>query len=356
VSAAVPEGDGVSYGYDRWSTGYPYRRRRRRRSGCLLTLARVVVFFCVVGVIGSIAQQWFSGPGSDGGSAGGDTGWFPDGPTGGIDGDDSGSDGGVDDFGEGSGDRGDTGAGDPGPASGNTVLTRNPFYTVGGLAAIDCPAPSLASSSTVAQRGYDEQIFGCLVDAWRPPLRKAGLTTQSPRIYVFDSPGTSPCGTFRPRSGSVLAFYCPVGATLYVDVQQMARAFPPNHHIAYALVLAHEYGHHLQNAAGILEAEDATAYARPSDEMELSRRTEVQASCFAGMFVRSIEESYPVTGVQREAFEYYATHAFGDSASASPSRRSHGSPGTQGNWIARGFNDNDTGDCNSFRAPSSQVQ
>ncbi len=336
----------MSYGYDGWSSGYAYRRRRRRRSGCLLTLARIVVFFCVVGVLGSIAQQWFSGrTTSDHGSPSG-PGWFPDDPAGGSD---EGSDGGF-------GDRDDTGDSDPGPASGNAVLTRNRFYTVGGLSATDCPAPSLASSSTQAQRTYDERIFGCLVEAWTPPLRKAGLTTESPRIYVFDAPGTSPCGTFRPRSGSVLAFYCPVGATLYVDVQQMARAFPSNHHIAYALVLAHEYGHHLQNAAGILEAEDASAYARPAEEMELSRRTEVQASCFAGMFVRSIEESYPVTGLQREAFEYYATHAFGDSAGTPASRRSHGSPQTQGNWIARGFNDDDTGDCNSFSAPTSKVR
>ena len=76
----------MSYGYDRWSTAsYPYRRRRRRRPGCLLLVARVVVFCVVVGVVGSIAQQWFSGQASEGRSGGGlfpGQSDFPDNPTG----------------------------------------------------------------------------------------------------------------------------------------------------------------------------------------------------------------------------------------------------------------------------------
>jgi predicted metalloprotease len=182
------------------------------------------------------------------------------------------------------------------------------------------------------------------------------LTTESPRVFVFDSPGTSPCGTFRPRSGRILAFYCPVGRTLYVDVQQMARSFPPEHHIAYALVLAHEYGHHLQNVAGILDAEDSVAYSHPDEELDLSRRTELQASCFAGMFVRSVETSYPVTGLQRRAFEFYATHAFGDPQNASASERTHGTPQTQGRWIARGFTDDDTDECDTYVASAGAVE
>lgn len=334
----------MSYGY-----GYPYRRSRRRRrgSGCLVQLVRIVVFFCVLGVVGSIAQQYLDGRSPSGGPGG--SGWSPDG------GDSGDIPPGTDEPPEGSDPGTGPSEGPTEPGEVGAVLQRNRFYTVGGLPDTDCPAPSLASASTEAQRRYDERVFGCLVRAWSGLLGKAGLTTTSPRIFVFDAPGTSPCGTFRPRTANILAFYCPANTTMYVDVRQMARSFPADHHVAYAMVLAHEYGHHLQNVSRILDAEDALAYAQPERRMEVSRRTETQASCFAGMFVRSIEESYPVTGLQRRAFEFYATHAFGDSEDTSSDERSHGTPQTQGRWIIRGFTENDTGDCNTFRAPESQV-
>lgn len=350
----------MSYGYDRWSTGYPYSRRRRRRPGCLLLLARVIVFCVVVGVVGSIAQQWFSGRAQGAGDSGGGLipghSDFPDDPGGTGGSDSTGGSGGVREPGIG-GSGGSARSGTPPDASAaSALLTKNRFYRVGGLPDTECRAPSLTTTATAAQRAYDEHLFRCLVTAWTSSLRKAGLTTESPRVFVFDSPGTSPCGTFRPRSGRILAFYCPAGRTLYVDVQQMARSFPPEHHIAYALVLAHEYGHHLQNLAGILDAEDSVAYSHPNQELELSRRTELQASCFAGMFVRSVETSYPVTGLQRRAFEFYATHAFGDPQNASADERTHGTAQTQGRWIARGFTDDDTGECDTYVASAGAVE
>ncbi|WP_020578973.1 neutral zinc metallopeptidase [Actinopolymorpha alba] len=343
----------MSYDYGGWPSGSYHARMRRRRQrrgpGLFARLVRVVVFLSLLGFVASILQNQFAGtlPGS--GTPGGTFPGIPDSSR--VPGDsqettDPEASGGLDDrVGTSSHAR-----------SAVTVLQRNRFYAVGGLSQVDCPAPSLASATTRAQRTYDERVFGCLVRAWSDLLGKAGLTTTSPKLFVFDSPGSSPCGSFRPREGTTLAFYCPVNATMYADVRQMARSFPSEHHIAYALVIAHEYGHHLQNVAGILNAESALAYTQPELDMELSRRTEVQASCFAGMFVRSIEASYPLTGTQRRAFAYYATRAFGDSESAPPTERSHGSPPTQGRWIFRGFDANDAARCNSYQAPASDVQ
>ncbi|HEY6737935.1 MAG TPA: neutral zinc metallopeptidase [Actinopolymorphaceae bacterium] len=270
--------------------------------------------------------------------------------------------GGLDDVGSGSTrDPGSERSGDdrPGPArpgSATAVLQDNRFYTVGAFGPVDCPAPDLVDASAASQRAYDERVFGCLVEGWRPLIERAGGRTSAPDLYVFDSSGTSPCGSFSPSTGRILAFYCPTNQTMYADVRQMARAFPPRHHIVYALVLAHEYGHHVQNVTGILSAESRLAYQEPALETELSRRTETQASCLAGMFVRGIEKSYPIEGVQREALEFYAYRAFGDPEGTDDRERSHGSSTSQGRWIERGFAENDTAACNTFVADAQDVE
>src|SRR5690606_1722762 len=110
----------------------------------------------------------------------------------------------IDDFGSGSTtDTGDRRPGDledpgarPGPArpgSATAVLQDNRFYTVGAFGPVDCPAPDLVDASAASQRAYDERVFGCLVEGWRPLIERAGGRTSAPDLYVFDSSGTSPC-------------------------------------------------------------------------------------------------------------------------------------------------------------------
>jgi predicted metalloprotease len=242
------------------------------------------------------------------------------------------------------------------PANVAGVLQDNRLYDAGSPGSVDCPAPRLTSSSAQAQEDYDKRIFDCLNRGWQGVLATSGFSTSDPDLFVFNQSGSSPCGTFEPATGQILAFYCPVNQTMYADAEQMAKAFPARDHVVYALVLAHEYGHHLQNVAGILDAEQGLAYRQPSQANELSRRTEVQASCLAGVFIRAIEDSYPVSGNQRSAFEFYAFRAFGDSDGASDDERTHGTSRSQGEWIARGFNDGETGDCNSYSASASTVE
>lgn len=243
-----------------------------------------------------------------------------------------------------------------GPGSPQQVLRENPFYEAGGVVELDCPAPPLNDLTTEAQRTYYEQIFACLNEAWAPLLSSIGADGPAPALFVFDAPGNSPCGSFEPAEGRRLAFYCPANNTMYADVTQMANIFPVKHHVAYAMVLAHEYGHHLQNVTGIIAAQGQLGYEHPELRMQLSRRTELQASCFGGMFIRGIAASYPVEGEQAEAFEFYAYNAFGDADDAPPRERTHGRTRTQGAWIEIGFTENHTAACDSYSAPAAEVQ
>lgn len=250
--------------------------------------------------------------------------------------------------------------GDPGapaaPGSPQETVEANPVYEVGGVAEIDCPAPPLDDLTREAQEAYYEQVFGCLNDAWQPLLADAGYPASDADLFVFDGPGNSPCGSFEPQTDNLLAFYCPANNMMYADVQQMAEFFPAEHHVVYALVLAHEYGHHVQNVTQILAAENQLRYEDPDQTLELSRRTEVQASCFAGMFIRGIAASYPVVGEQAEIFERYAYNSLGDPPDVAEDERTHGHVETQGRWIETGFTENTAGSCNSYVAAASEVE
>lgn len=329
------KGIDVSYGYGSWPPP-AYPPRRRRSGGGMIRLLWGLVLLAGFGIIASVVFSAVGGVLS---------GLARDIPLPGVSSSPDSS--------------------QPGPqlpANVARVLQQNRLYDAGSPGSVDCPAPRLTSSSAQAQADYDQRIFDCLNRGWQSTLATSGFSTSDPDLFVFNSSGSSPCGTFEPATGQILAFYCPVGGVVvggsggYADAEQMAKAFPARDHIVYALVLAHEYGHHLQNVAGILDAEQGLAYQQPAQANELSRRTETQASCFAGVFIRAIEESYPVSGNQRSAFEFYTFRAFGDSDGASDSERTHGTSRSQGEWIARGFNDGETGACNSYTAPASAVE
>jgi uncharacterized protein len=241
------------------------------------------------------------------------------------------------------------------PGTAASHLQESLLYEAGGLPEVDCPAPSQLPD-TQAQENYHRQMFECLTEAWHPVLSVAGIPPGEPRLFVFSEPGNSPCGSFDPLRERIFAFYCVLNQTTYIDAAQLARAFPPEHHIAYGMVLAHEYGHYTQDLAGILAMRGQLSYQEPDAAPEISRRTETQASCLGGMFFNAVEGSYPVEGTQLELLELYAYNSVGDRPDAPPEERTHGTPFNQGMWIMRGFGGNNTAVCNTFVAPSSEVQ
>ena len=124
----------------------------------------------------------------------------------------------------------------------------------GGLANGNCPAKDLGDAGSEEQTA-STGLMDCLNDEWRPPVEAAGYAYKKPGLVVFDSPSTRPAATRHPRTAARLAFYCPGDAVMYADVPQM-RKFFDNIDVAYAIVIGHEFGHHVQDEAGILEAYD----------------------------------------------------------------------------------------------------
>ncbi len=239
------------------------------------------------------------------------------------------------------------------PSDPEAVLERNTLYEQGGLANGDCPAPGLGDASKEEQTVFYESLMGCLNDEWRPVVEGAGYSYTEPGLVVFDSAVNTPCGNASPEDGRTLAFYCPGDTVMYADVPQM-RKFFDNIDVAYAIVIGHEFGHHVQRETNILSAFDDVVHDAFDQRLELNRRLELQASCMGGLFLGAIADTFPMTE-QRVSTLQQVAGSFGDEPGGSDDQRDHGSGGSNREWIMTGFTRNDTAVCNTFTASPDQV-
>ena len=238
--------------------------------------------------------------------------------------------------------------------SAEAALQANPLYRVGLLPTVSCPAPPLGSAGTEEQTVFYEQLLGCLNQAWSPALERAGFRNAEPGLVVFDADISTPCGTFAPQTGRVLAFYCLADEVMYADAAQMAESFG-DHDVAYAIVIGHEYGHHVQQMSGMTQAEYAVVQRAPDRRLDISRRRELQASCFGGLFLGAVAESYPIDAERRQELDAIS-RVFGDPEGAPASRRDHGSGASNSYWILKAFAGRRLGLCDTFTARSGLVR
>nr|WP_040744785.1 neutral zinc metallopeptidase [Nocardia transvalensis] len=209
------------------------------------------------------------------------------------------------------------------------------------------------STQVDAARKFFESAATCLEQAWRPALSSAKLSFTPPKLNVTATTAgiSTPCtGT----SNSFAAFYCGANQTIYMPISQLQTDMFKDHWEIYLSVFAHEYGHHVQAQSGILmEANKQRRQAGTSSAkgLELSRRVELQANCFDGMFLSATAGGGSLnstqTGNTRED-AYGRGDAPGD-------MRDHGSAQHMGDWWVTGFEKNKTAECNTFEAPASQV-
>lgn len=260
--------------------------------------------------------------------------------------------------------RDDIASSDPAPASdpnaepvnpqdAAAVLEANTLYDQGGLRNGNCPARDLGTASTAEQTRFYQSLMGCLNEEWRRPVNSAGYSYTKPGLVVFDAPVSTPCGSASPQAGRTLAFYCPSDEVMYADVPQMRRFFG-DIDIAYAIVIGHEFGHHVQSEAGLLTAFDDVVYNDFSDRTEISRRLELQASCMGGLFLGAVAETFPIDETRFTQLQQVAG-AFGDEPDATADERDHGSGESNRAWILQGFNNNNVATCNTFAAPADDV-
>jgi predicted metalloprotease len=142
-----------------------------------------------------------------------------------------------------------------------------------------------------------------------------------------------------------------VGLSNVIDT---AGGEPVSHYGVYARVIAHEYGHHVQEDAGILEyGHRLMASGDTNARAEASRRIELQAQCFAGAFLSAERRTLPMTAAQYR--EMVADNrARGDDESR-PDLRDHGSGRHYAGWVVKGYREGVLSACDTWTVPASDV-
>ncbi|MGI9658292.1 MAG: neutral zinc metallopeptidase, partial [Gaiellaceae bacterium] len=177
------------------------------------------------------------------------------------------------------------------------ILAATGVFGGGGSAAFDVPGieplPPAAQAQgdelapQAQQAGDDTAEFIRFVvqdvqEEWTRLFQEAGATYQVTRLVLFDAPLQTGCGPGSPATGP---FYCPADQLVYVDpgfFQELSRRFGapgtggPGE-FAPAYVIAHEFGHHIQNINGINDAVRREQRASPDQANQLSIRLELQA-------------------------------------------------------------------------------
>jgi predicted metalloprotease len=139
-------------------------------------------------------------------------------------------------------------------------------------------------------------IENSLYDYWSEALPSQSSTAFEPerKIETFTDGISTGCGS---ASAAVGPFYCPTDRTIYLDTtffddvleQQLGG---PDGGFVEAYVLAHEYGHHIQNLLGTM-GQVKTQQGPQSDAVRL----ELQADCYAGMWAKAATSTQDIDGL-----------------------------------------------------------
>lgn len=240
----------------------------------------------------------------------------------------------------------------------NTSLKSNTVYLAGALPTTSCSAGNTNIFSHSQLKALILKTGRCMDKGWKQILEKQGIDWSPPGYAIADKRGRGACGDY-PSAGNMVPYYCPRNNTIYASTSAMASGNGNSRGYGEIIswsggiisMMAHEYGHHVQNLTGILNShwDRHLASNSESGRLALSRRLELQATCFGGMWMRSVAGSYPVPSSRRQQlFAFYGQ--VGDHPGYP---RDHGSRTNNYRWFRQGWDRQKAYQCNTWMAPSS---
>ena len=239
------------------------------------------------------------------------------------------------------------------------------FYLLGGGGGADAgpldPLPQMPGAQGETGPDPDAQLkdFASFVvqdvqGSWTTTFANAGKQYQPTKLVLFDGATRTGCGVGSSQTGP---FYCPLDRKVYLDLgffRELRSRFDAPGDFAQAYVIAHEFGHHVQNLLGVMDDVQRKQSAGSADANDLSIRLELQADCLAGVWAHSAyEQELLESGDLEEGLA--AAAAVGDDRIQEQStgrinRESwtHGSSEQRTTWFKTGFDRGDPSACDTF--------
>ena len=182
-------------------------------------------------------------------------------------------------------------------------------------------------------------------DVWTKEFEKMGKTYQPPKMVIFKDQVNSGCGYASSQTGP---FYCSADQTVYIDLgffDQMENQMKAGGDFAYAYVIAHEVGHHVQNLLGILtQVHQKQQQLSEVESNRLNVRLELQADYFAGVWANHDNKMYNsledgdieegLNAASKIGDDYLQKQAQGY---AVPDTFNHGTSAQRNRWLKKGY-------------------
>jgi uncharacterized protein len=202
-------------------------------------------------------------------------------------------------------------------------------------------------------------ILGETEDVWGAVFQRAGSSYELPRVVLFSGAVRSACGGATSATGP---FYCPADHRVYLDLsffKQMESRLGGGGDFAYAYVIAHEVGHHVQTLQGVSERVNRARMRGQNIEGAggLLVRQELQADCYAGVWANHGQQRHQwlEEGDVEEALN--TATAIGDDrlqkqsqGTVVPDAFTHGTSAQRVKWFKTGLESGDPARCDTFSA------
>ncbi len=211
---------------------------------------------------------------------------------------------------------------------------------------------------------FSRQILASTEDVWSRYFADNGLGSyRAPTLVLYTGSTSTSCGQVQAAMGP---FYCSADEKLYIDLSffsSMRQQLGADGDFAYAYVIAHEVGHHVQHLLGTLgQAHQQMARMSKAEANRTSVRIELQADCYAGVWGHyesalfgsleegDLEEAIRCASVigddylQKKAQGYAVEESF-----------THGTAAQRMRWLKRGLNSGDIRQGNTFSLADSQL-
>jgi predicted metalloprotease len=226
---------------------------------------------------------------------------------------------------------------------------------------IDLPSAQPPASGGKAPPASDDEaqfvqfVVGNVQDTWKKVFAEGGQTYEPTTLRIFTSGIQTGCGGASSATGP---FYCPADKHVYIDLtffRELQNRFQAAGDFAQAYVIAHEFGHHVQNLLGVMDDVNRQQQEDPESANELSIRLELQADCLAGVWGHSAQQQGLLeAGDLEEGLN--AAAAVGDDRIQKQSGGgvnrdtwTHGSSEQRTTWFRKGFENGDPSACDTFK-------
>ena len=203
-------------------------------------------------------------------------------------------------------------------------------------------------------KDFSAYVFDNAQRSWEDTFERSGESYERAKLVLFSGGVSTGCGS---ASSAVGPFYCPADQRVYLDLsfyRDMERELGAEGDFAWAYVIAHEVGHHVQTLLGTSNEVRRLEQEDPDEANELSVRLELQADCYAGVWSHSVRAAGDLErGDLEEALG--AAEAVGDDrlqqragGGVNPDSFTHGTSEQRADWFAQGDEAGEPSACDTF--------